>query len=190
MRAFVLALALAAVPTVAFADEPAPPPDDASSGATIVEPKPAPAPTPMVDPKPVTPTPSVLEAKPVLKPGSILRIPTPTQGPFAPDAPKGSMKPALVATAVTGAIFLTAGAAYLHHDKLLSEIGGPISERQDAQDRIDKASRWHTIYYALFGLGVVGGGVSAYLWSSRENVPTVHIDPINQNYQMHFNTSF
>jgi hypothetical protein len=197
MRAFVLALALVA-PTVAFADEPAPPapaPDDASSGATIVEPKPAPtvtpapAPTPTVTPKP----PSVLEAKPVLKPGSILRIPTPTQGPFAPDAPKGSMTPALIATATTGALLLAAGAAYLHHDALLDERPANAAVEQLGQhtpDDREAALRWHTIYYALFGMAVVSGGVTAYLWSARENVPTVHIDPINQNFRMHFISRF
>jgi len=175
MRNVALALAFASVlSSTASADETPPPTDPA--------------------PDPSAPTAADQEATPLPRPKSFL-IPRPTQGPFAEttldDRPRKSRTAAIIATAATGTLLLASIAAWYRYDQVLTDTSDVTGQtRGEVQHQIDRTQRWKHIGLGTFAAALVSCGVTGYMWSRLEHVPTMTIEPTNQSIRVAYVTSF
>ena len=74
-----------------------------------------------------------------------------------------SKRPAVVATATTGALALAAVLVYLRARGLAGDVD-PMVPRPAYDDAVDRARRWQHASWALAGLAGAGALVTGYLW--------------------------
>jgi hypothetical protein len=146
------------------------------------------------EPAPPQEQPESQEAAPLPRPKSFL-IPRPTQGPFAEvtndDQPRKSRTPAIIATAATGTLLLASIAAWYRYDRILTDTSDVTGQtRDEVQEQIDRTQRWKYVGLGTFAAALVSCGVTGYMWSRLEYVPTMTIEPTNQSIRVAYTTAF
>jgi hypothetical protein len=94
--------------------------------------------------------------------------------------PPRSKTPAIVATAVTGAVAIGGVGAYLRARKLVDEAETFQGTDEVAfEQKTDKARTWLWISRGLGAVAIAGAGVSGYLWyrATRSTTTTVEVAP-------------
>lgn len=119
---------------------------------------------------------------------------------FAPPPPpppeKPSMKPALIATSVSVVLVgLSAGAYYKFHESTqhlhtrIIPLSDPQALEKATEDQRNTAA-WRDRLIGMVVITVVSSGVTGYMWSRREQAPTINVTPMNGGMRVSLARSF